>query len=360
MKVRLLAIIMLLVMLTFASCAYDSRIDDTDVSGDAQIESSEACSHKRWSKATCVELSKCKECGKTRGEFAEHDFPIEGVTCQEKLICRVCGAEGDFGYHSYKGGDCITPSVCEYCGAEGDLKSHKYGGEPTCTEGCVCSVCGDTVDPLGHSMTRATCTKPSTCRRCSYTEGEALGHDGLGKCVRCNKWIDVSGSGHGDGVVEKINLGDSGIYVLHMTHSGRRNFIVHSFDATGDEEYLINEIGKYDGTVLFVGTSPMMINVEADGDWTFEVTSLGTTSDTSFSGSGDFVTKRFSCASGTNVWHFKHDGSHNFIVWVYTAKGYDLIVNEIGAYDADQIVKIPSGAAFFEITADGNWEIYLD
>ena len=58
------------------------------------------------------------------------------------------------------------------------------------------------------------------------------------------------------------------------------------------------------------------------------------------------------------VWTFKHDGRSNFIVRLYTAVGTDLLVNEIGSYNGEQIVVIPTGGvAFFEITADGNWSI---
>lgn len=343
-----------IVLLT--GCASSSTETYTKEQPETQTE----CQHKKWSAETCVELSTCKSCGITRGHLAEHSFSLKDGTCIERKICRVCGAEGDFGDHSFVGGDCANPSVCEYCGEQGSLGDHKYDREQTCLEGCSCLVCGNALEPLGHDMQEATCEKESTCRRCGYAEGQALGHDGYGLCKRCGNQVPISGSGHGDGVISGITLADGGIYALNMTHNGTSNFIVHSFDASGDEEYLINEIGNYAGAVLFMGQSPMMINIEADGDWTFEVTAIQKTNDVSFAGSGDYITGLFSGAKGARIWHFKHDGSSNFVVWIYTTDGCDLIVNEIGVYDADQVVTVPDGFAFFEITADGNWEVYLE
>ncbi|MCR5485230.1 MAG: alkaline phosphatase family protein [Clostridiales bacterium] len=46
---------------------------------------------------------------------------------------------------------------------------------------------GATSNESGHNMAPATCTKPSKCRNCGYTEGVALGHkfNDKGVCERC-------------------------------------------------------------------------------------------------------------------------------------------------------------------------------
>ncbi len=99
------------------------------------------------------------------------------------------------------------------------MLDHKPGDwylakNPTCTEkgeNCKkCTVCKNIVqrDPiaaLGHDMSAATCTEPSTCKRnlCNHTEGKPIGHDFInyvsnnnatctadgtetGKCSRCH------------------------------------------------------------------------------------------------------------------------------------------------------------------------------
>lgn len=321
-----------------------------------QAEEQTGCIHD-WSAPTCKALSRCSKCGETRGSLAPHDF--QGGDCQTPPTCTVCGAEGELKAHDFQGGTCISPEICTVCGAEGELKSHDFS-EATCTEPGVCSVCGETTPALGHDMREATCIEPATCNRCGYVEGDALGHVGAGICTRCGEELPIAGNGYGDSVVSDINLSDK-FYVLHMTHTGRRNFIVHAYGADGKEEYLINAIGAYDGTVLLLSAPPVMLNIEADGNWTYEIRKLEETDATSFSGKGDYVTDIFSCATGVQSWHFKHDGDHNFIVHMYSTNGRSLIINEIGAYDASQVIKIPAGSkVFFEISADGAWEIYPD
>jgi hypothetical protein len=64
-------------------------------------------------------------------------------------------------------------------------KGHQPEGEPTCTEGSVCSVCGDVITPaLGHDFVHnerkeSTCTDDgweayTTCSRCDYSSGKVI------------------------------------------------------------------------------------------------------------------------------------------------------------------------------------------
>ncbi len=276
--------------------------------------------------------------------------------CKTKAVCLKCGFEGDYGSHNYSGGNCIEPAKCSICGDIGELGSHDFVYE-NCEADGVCSICGETTPALGHDMRDATCTEPATCTRCGYVEGEALGHEGTTICTRCGEFLPIAGSGYGDGVVTDIDVPyQQAIWVIHFTHTGSSNFIVHSYDADGDESHLVNEIGNYDGVVLVLDNFPLTLNIQAGGNWTYEVYALDRTSDTSFSGHGDFVTPIASTSA--KVWHFSHSGNSNFAVWGWTNEGRDLLVNEIGQYDADQVFAIPSGSnVFFEVTADGDWEI---
>lgn len=354
MKKILLCIVVIASLFCLFACG-DVGTEEITVQNPT-VQPKPKCDEHHFEYVDCKKPVVCSVCG-TKGALARHSF--EGGDCVTAATCIKCGEIGDApAGHKFVGGDCQTEKLCSACGATGELGSHEYSGRD-CTTSGVCAICGAEQEPLGHAMKEATCTEPSTCIRCGYSEGDALGHEGQGFCVRCRIEMPIKGSGKGDAVVKDITILESGIYVLHMTHSGRRNFIVHSFDAYGDEELLINTIGKYDGTVWLLGESPLMFNIEADGKWEYEIKRLEKTDDTHFSGSGDFVTNIFSTRSGAQVWHFSYSGDGNFIVRLFTTDGLDYIINEIGDYDADQIITIPAGSnAFFIIKADGEWEIY--
>ena len=162
-------------------------------------------------------------------------------------------------------------------------------------------------------------------------------------------------SGTGDFVIQNLNL-TSQFYTAYFTHSGSSNFIVK--DYFGDYwDLLVNERGNYSGTVLVENKGLHNINITADGNWTVKLLPVTSTSATSFSGIGDFVTPYFKMP-GNKVWKFTHDGSSNFIIKAHTLDNWDLVINETGTYNGSQIVDLPSGEnVFFEIIADGNWTI---
>jgi hypothetical protein len=302
---------------------------------------------------TCVVPPVCEYCG-AQGTAPGHQF--EGGTCVEPAVCRICGEKGDLKEHSFTGGDCKTPSVCSVCGAEGPLGDHQCS-DATCLEPSVCTVCGLEIRPaLGHNLSAATCTEPAKCSRCGYTEGEPLGHEGIGVCARCKQLGTTVFSGKGDRVVSGVNLPTGGICVLDVTHDGSRNFIVHTFDANGDKDYFVNEIGNYTGRLLAIIESPVTFEITADGNWSFEIKQLEESAKTSFSGHGDDVLPILTCGTGT--WAFTHNGSRNFIVHSLTTDGVRYLINEIGAYSGEKYVVVPAGSNLsFEINADGDWTI---
>ncbi|MCI8631947.1 MAG: hypothetical protein HFE64_00455 [Lachnospiraceae bacterium] len=340
-----------------------------------------ACHEHEWKEATCTEPKTCNICNDTEGEALGHDW--KDATCRAAKTCERCGeTEGDPLPHTWKEATCIAAKTCSVCGKkEGNALGHtwqdatcktaktcsvcgKTEGKPlehssanvTCTQDGTCDLCGEAVPATGHSWQEATCSEPKTCRTCGQTEGEALGHStDNGVCSRCKAEIYATQTGSGDDVVSGISVGD-GIYRVHFTNSGSRNFIVHAYDASNDKSYLVNEIGSYDGYVLLSGDAPFSFEVQSSGEWTFTIERLPQTAETSFSGHGDYVTGICSASSGT--WEFTHDGSRNFIVHLYTTDGRSHLVNEIGAYNGKKVVKVPSGSkAFFVVQADGNWTI---
>lgn len=78
--------------------------------------------------------------------------------------------------------------------------------------------------------------------------------------------IDGSAEGTGDDVllIEKLD----GSNPARITHSGSENFTVWAYG--GSTGLLVNEIGSYEGTVR-VPSGTMVIDVAADGAWTFEL-----------------------------------------------------------------------------------------
>lgn len=340
-----------------------------------------ACHEHTWQEASCTQPKTCSECGDTEGEALGHEW--QEATCKAAKTCDRCGeTEGEPLAHTWKEATCTRPKTCSVCGKkDGKAAGHdwqeatcteaktctvcgKTEGKPlghtsssvTCTQDGTCDLCGETVPATGHSWQEATCTAAKTCRTCGQTEGEPLGHStNSGVCSRCKAEIYAPYTGSGDDVVSGIEVGD-GIYRVHFTNSGSRNFIVKAYDASNDRDLLVNEIGNYDGYVLILGESPYSLEIQSSGQWTYEIERLTQIAETSFSGHGDYVTGICPATSGT--WEFTHDGSSNFIVHVYTNNGRDLLVNEIGTYSGKKVVTVPSTSnAFFVIQADGNWTI---
>ena len=354
-----------------------------------------------WNEATCTSPKTCSRCNTTEGDALGHDW--KDATCTDAKTCSRCGiTEGDPLGHEWIDATCTEPKTCSRCGiTEGEALGHDTTGV-TCTEAVICSRCGAEIPALGHEWVDATCTEPKTCSRCGFTEGKALGHtpaepkvankkaatcteDGSydlvvvcsvcgeelsresktevalghtttsGKCSRCGLEVYEPITGRGDDVISDVSVGD-GLYKVYFTNSGSRNFVVWVYDKNDDRDLAVNEIGSYDGYYFLTGEGPYTFEVESSGNWSITIEPLGTTTSTSFSGKGSFVTDIFSASTGT--WHITHKGSRNFVVWLYTTDGRDLIVNEIGNYDGRKRMTLPSGSnAILVIEADGAWTV---
>jgi hypothetical protein len=80
-------------------------------------------------------------------------------------------------------------------------------------------------------------------------------------------WTSGPIAGRGADVI--IYLGDT--KPAAITHVGEANFVVQAYPTSGgSSDLLVNEIGPYNGTVVFPGSSLVVIG--ADGDWTITVT----------------------------------------------------------------------------------------
>ena len=159
-------------------------------------------------------------------------------------------------------------------------------------------------------------------------------------------------SGNGD----KVLKFDQGPFTVALTHSGSSNFTVYSLDTDlEDDDLLVNDIGKYKGTVLASSNEYRGLRIESDGKWTAEVTPIaGLFSDVvkgKTSGTGDAV---FAWSiPNSSVVSIMHKGDRNFLVYIYTEDGVDLVVNEIGKYTGEQIMD----QGIVEIQADGGWSL---
>ena len=184
----------------------------------------------------------------------------------------------------------------------------------------------------------------------------------------------------GDTVLGPFELVE-GIAVLIASHQGARNFIVQLIGAKGGEDYSINAIGSYTGARAhtihgskFGGLPPdqYRLNVTADGAWNIRVSqefpSAGQAPPIQLEGRGDDVIKWLNLENGTFLITTRHAGLRNFIIALMNANGSSdtYIVNEIGDYTGEQLVKVergrfglnPSpGIYAIVVRADGEWTI---
>lgn len=145
------------------------------------------------------------------------------------------------------------------------------------------------------------------------------------------------------------------VSAVSLTHSGSANFIVYAYQGS-EKTLLVNKIGTYNGTRPLFGDDPVEFDIQADGPWTITVTAMDDGAQPTFSGKGDAVSAVFD-PPGQGAWEISHDGQANFIVKLHCAGGSNLIQNVIGPVSGSQIVNFPQGPCFWEVQADGNWDM---
>lgn len=162
-------------------------------------------------------------------------------------------------------------------------------------------------------------------------------------------------SGRGDGVTEEYHI-PMGVYRLKIQHNGESNFVVYNM-ANGNN-LLVNEIGKYRGSVFVEGDSSLLLDVTADGSWSATVEAVDVSAGYFASGKGDYTSNLFLADSITQPVSFKHKGNSNFVVYLYSFAEKTLVVNEIGQYEGIRILDFyPDDVYLWEVVADGEWSI---
>jgi hypothetical protein len=172
---------------------------------------------------------------------------------------------------------------------------------------------------------------------------------------------DTTFRGSGDDVIRIHATKNPGL--IRLTHRGDANFIVHTVNAKGKtEELLVNEIGPYDGTVLFNAYNSkgtIGLEIKADGAWTATfkpLTKARCWCTATLRGTGDQVLK-LSPTRGIHTVSAAHTGTANFIVYGYPHPGTygDLLFNEIGRYRGKTL--LATGTRLVTVHADGPWTL---
>lgn len=217
---------------------------------------------------------------------------------------------------------------------------------PTTTPGPT-----STPEPTSESTTKATPTPPST-----PTPTPAPAKDG--------ESYSFSGSGN---VVTDSFTTEGGLVVFDFDRTGDSNFQVQAVSSEGDEEFLVNHIGDYDGKVaLYLPSNEWNLDITADGSWTVDVTqprfdrsdieSLPAESD----GEHAAWFGPFEFEGSTEVtFEIKNDGQAG--VWLATHEGVyvDLLHNEIGPYEGTALIT-DEGIGLIIIDTDGaEWRIEI-
>ena len=169
-------------------------------------------------------------------------------------------------------------------------------------------------------------------------------------------------SGSGTSVISSVQI-PKGLYKVTLHYEGEHNFIVVPYDATGDRKSsLANEIGDYDGSVIFdEDINGGYIQVKSSGDWIISFEAIENNGTSSIEGEGDWVSPFFKLKNGALVVNLSNVGAHNFIVIVYDEYGnrYSSLANEIGNYNGQVIFdEADSNTRYcIEVTSSGEWSV---
>lgn len=152
--------------------------------------------------------------------------------------------------------------------------------------------------------------------------------------------------------------------MVEGSHRGSSNFIVGSVSGFG----FFNEIGNYKGAVLNVDDSGRQrVNVQADGPWTLKFTKVvprprAPVVPRTFNGQGAEVIQLRADGDQSLLVDLRHRGESNFIVGLVPLEGQDVfgslnLANEIGTYEGQTAIDLPSGGYALSVAADGNWSV---
>lgn len=161
-------------------------------------------------------------------------------------------------------------------------------------------------------------------------------------------------SGSGDDVISGF-ISNEGYSFAKIIYNGSGHFSVKGY-YDNSYDLLVSTINHYEGSTLIYPEKEYTFEVKANGDWTIEIYSIGTSSIDEFTGSGDFVTPIFIGTS--DIYEITSTGSGHFSIKGWCGRGYDLLVSTIDEdYSGKVVFEADSKYAFFVISSDREWTI---
>lgn len=173
-------------------------------------------------------------------------------------------------------------------------------------------------------------------------------------------------SGSSNDVTDSFSTA-GGLVVFDFQHSGSSNFQVQAVSSSGDKEYLVNEIGGYDGQVaLYLPAGEWQLDVTADGSWSADVTQPRFNSQDikSLPADGDNEHAAwfgpFEFEGNTEV-RFEIEDDSQAAVWLATHEGerVALLHNEIGPYEGSALVTDRGVGLIIVQTDSADWRIEI-
>lgn len=170
----------------------------------------------------------------------------------------------------------------------------------------------------------------------------------------------VTYSGSGDDVVTLEPF--ENVFVFHIIgNQEEHHFSVNGYDSNSESTgLLVNTTEAYEGTTIDPSQETVMLEVNAEGDWSIEVQSIfGTetiSSGETVSGSGDSVILVSSHGNTAKI--SGNADKRHFAVKSYGTERDKLLVNTTDEYDGT--VMLIGEPIILEIKAVGNWSISFD
>lgn len=173
-------------------------------------------------------------------------------------------------------------------------------------------------------------------------------------------------SGNGNDVTDNFAT-EGGLVVLDFQHDGESNFQVQAVSNNGDEEYLVNHIGAYDGEVaLYLPSDNYQLDVTADESWSADVTqprfNQNDVEDIPGSTDGEHAAWMgpFEFEGGEEV-SFEIENDAQAGVWLANHEGekVDLLHNEIGPYEGSTLVTNSGVGLIIVETDSAEWKIEI-
>lgn len=170
----------------------------------------------------------------------------------------------------------------------------------------------------------------------------------------------VTYSGSGDDVVTLEPF--ENVFVFHIIgNQEEHHFSVNGYDSNSESTgLLVNTTEAYEGTTIDPSQETVMLEVNAEGDWSIEVQSIfgmeTISSGETVSGSGDSVILVSSHGNTAKI--SGNADKRHFAVKSYGTERDKLLVNTTDEYDGT--VMLIGEPIILEINAVGNWSISFD